>query len=96
MGSALYIAPTVLNQSYGTEADLWSLGVTLYVLLSGVPPFWGCTNEEIFESILEDPVKLEIPRLDHVSWEAKELIFLLLNKDPRRGFLSAKDVLSKF
>jgi calcium-dependent protein kinase len=48
-GTPYYVAPEVLNGSYGKECDYWSLGVILYVMLSGEHPFYGESTAKIFD-----------------------------------------------
>jgi len=53
-GSCYYVAPEVLEGSYDYRCDIWSLGVILYILLVGYPPFNGPSNATIFQSIKRD------------------------------------------
>ena len=50
-GTPLYMAPEVINGSYGKEADMWSLCVLLYTLVSGFFPFYEKNTKKVFEKI---------------------------------------------
>jgi calcium-dependent protein kinase len=51
-GTAYYVAPEVIAGNYNWQCDTWSIGVVLYVLLAGSPPFIGKDKEEIYQSVL--------------------------------------------
>ncbi|GJP41484.1 hypothetical protein CLOM_g1157 [Closterium sp. NIES-68] len=89
-GSPFYMAPDVLTGEYGVEADVWSLGVILYVLLSGNTPFWGPDDNAVFASVLGGKVDMSGPAWAGVSAEAKSLIRCMLQRDPRRRPSAAK------
>ncbi|KAI5061192.1 hypothetical protein GOP47_0023697 [Adiantum capillus-veneris] len=80
-GSAYYMAPEVLCGEYSEEVDMWSAGVILYVLLSGVPPFWGHTEEGIFTAIQEGQLDLTSEPWQKISASAKDLIVQMLCVD---------------
>lgn len=50
-GTPYFIPPEVLNEKYGNECDIWSLGVVLYMMMTGLHPFEGDTRPEVFEKI---------------------------------------------
>ncbi|CAN6811569.1 hypothetical protein Bca4012_004564 [Brassica carinata] len=92
VGSAYYVAPEVLRRRYGKEVDIWSAGIILYILLSGVPPFWAETEKGIFDAILEGHIDFESQPWPSISNSAKDLVRKMLTADPKRR-ISAADVL---
>lgn len=77
-GTAYYIAPEVIRNNYNEKCDIWSLGVIMYILLSGEPPFSDDNDNVIFKKILVGKYKLSGKLWDKISYEAKELIKKLL------------------
>ncbi|KAJ3671445.1 hypothetical protein LUZ60_007524 [Juncus effusus] len=92
VGSPYYVAPEVLLKCYGPESDVWSAGVILYILLSGIPPFWAETEAEIFKQILKGKLDFESEPWPLISDDAKDLVRKMLERDPSRR-LKAHEVL---
>ncbi|KAL2539859.1 Calcium-dependent protein kinase 1 [Abeliophyllum distichum] len=92
VGSPYYVAPEVLRKRYGPEADVWSAGVIVYILLSGVPPFWDETEQGIFEQVLHGDLDFSSDPWPSISESAKDLVRKMLVRDPRRR-LTAHEVL---
>ncbi|XP_057754958.1 calcium-dependent protein kinase 2-like [Arachis stenosperma] len=90
VGSAYYVAPEVLRRSYGKEIDIWSAGIMLYILLSGVPPFWAETEKGIFDAILEGVIDFESEPWPSISNSAKDLVRKMLTQDPKKRITSAE------
>lgn len=77
-GTPYYMAPEVLEGSYSKQADIWSLGVLLYTLVSGYLPFQGANAAEVFRKIKEADYHFEHAEFKAVSDECKDLIGKLL------------------
>nr|TKS13927.1 calcium-dependent protein kinase 1 [Populus alba] len=92
VGSPYYVAPEVLRKHYGPEADVWSAGIILYILLSGVPPFWAETEIGIFKQILQGKLDFESEPWPSISDSAKDLIRKMLERNPKKR-LTAHEVL---
>ena len=70
----------VLKRRYGKEADIWSCGVILYILLSGVPPFWGETEQQIFDAVAKGHIDFKTDPWPNVSSEAKDAVCMMLQQ----------------
>ncbi|KAI5679682.1 hypothetical protein M9H77_00909 [Catharanthus roseus] len=84
VGSPYYVAPEVLRKHYGQECDIWSAGVIIYILLSGVPPFWDETEQGIFEQVLKGELDFVSEPWPSISESAKDLIRKMLVRDPKK------------
>ncbi|GAB5358575.1 hypothetical protein AAMO2058_000470100 [Amorphochlora amoebiformis] len=84
-GSPGYVAPEILHQKIYNEAvDLWSLGVILYTMLCGYPPFYHEKHATLFEIIKAGDYEFHESHWGSVSDPAKHLISRLLCVDPGR------------
>ncbi|XP_059640710.1 serine/threonine-protein kinase AtPK2/AtPK19-like isoform X2 [Cornus florida] len=80
-GTAEYMAPEILlSKGHNKDADWWSVGILLYEMLSGQPPFTHANRKKLQEKIINEKVKLP-PRL---TSEAHSLLKGLLQKEPSK------------
>ena len=91
VGTPYYIAPEVLRREYNYKCDIWSLGVILYILLVGKPPFDGRSSESVFNKILSGKYD-KTGNYNKISSSAKQLIHKMLNYNYRER-LSCKECL---
>ncbi|XP_028851423.1 death-associated protein kinase 2 [Denticeps clupeoides] len=81
-GTPQYIAPEVINyEPLGTATDMWSIGVITYILLSGLSPFQGNTDEETLRNIVDMIYEFDDHHFRRTSTMAKDFIQQLLVKD---------------
>jgi calcium-dependent protein kinase len=82
-GTPYYVAPQVLAGKYDQSSDLWSLGVIMYVVLCGYPPFYGDTDADVLAKVRLGNFTFNAADWKNVSEDAKNLIRMLLKMNPK-------------
>merc|ERR1740138_1672011 len=80
-GTLAYVAPEVLKKSYTSQCDLWSMGVIVFILLSGRMPFHGDSEEQITD-IKKGKYTFKADYWSNVSQAAIGFIKAMLEVDP--------------
>ena len=80
-GTPYYIAPEVLKGNYTEKCDMWSIGVIIFIMLSGFPPFNGKSDDEIIGKVRRGQWNFNNEIWATISSEAKDLIKNLLTVD---------------
>ncbi|XP_060115843.1 death-associated protein kinase 2 [Heteronotia binoei] len=84
-GTPEFVAPEIVNyEPLGLPADMWSIGVITYILLSGASPFLGETKQETLANITAVSYDFDEEFFSHTSDLAKDFIRKLLVKDTRK------------
>ncbi|MCJ1409705.1 hypothetical protein MMC19_003787 [Ptychographa xylographoides] len=92
-GTPEYLAPELLlGQGYTKTVDWWTLGVLLYEMLTGLPPYYDENTNEMYRKILSEP--LHFPGPEVVPPAAKDLLIRLLDRRPdhRLGANGASEI----
>jgi calcium-dependent protein kinase len=85
LGSPLYMAPEIIKKlPYDCAVDIWALGVLLYIMLCGKPPFRGNTKESILVQVISKNISFSGDTWKKTSKEAKNFLKKMLIRDPNQ------------
>jgi serine/threonine-protein kinase len=82
LGTASYMSPEQVRcEPADPQSDVWSLGIILYEMLTGAPPFSGSPPDAVCYAITHEPIP---PSTMGVPWALRSLVFRALSKSPAR------------
>jgi calcium-dependent protein kinase len=84
VGTIYTMAPELLGQNYDSKADVWSIGVMAFMLLSSSMPFYGSDRRRMMKCILKGQCNFESPRWKSVSNESRKFVRTLLQVCPHQ------------
>lgn len=91
-GTPYYVSPEVLEGQYAEKSDVWSIGVIMYMMLCGSPPFQGNDIKAVLASVMAAQLRFDQKEWKGVSTEAKTVLRALLTRDPERRLSAAEAV----
>ena len=92
-GTPGYVAPEILRKErYGTKADMWSMGVIVFILMGGYPPFHSDNLRELLRLTKAGKFEFDPEYWGEISTGAKDMISSMLDTDPEKR-ASAEDIL---
>jgi calcium/calmodulin-dependent protein kinase I len=96
-GTPSYVAPEILERTpYDTRVDMWSLGVIVYIILGGYPPFIGQNHRELFRKIRKGQYEFHDEYWGQVSGDAKDFISSLLTVNPSKRLSARASLTNKW
>ena len=90
VGSSYYIAPEVIKGKYDESCDIWSIGVIMYIMLIGTPPFNGDEDDDILKAVTNGKYDTTLPQYQALSDNAKDLLTKLLKYNPSDRITAAE------
>jgi len=91
VGTCFYMSPEVLAGEYNEKCDVWSLGVILYVVISGRAPFNGRDDNDTMKKIVEGKFEFKWEGWKNISSQCKDLICKMITESHKR--VIAQDIL---
>ena len=87
-----YVSPDVILGNYSEKCDIWSVGVILYVMLKGNPPYQGKNEKELLQKIVNEEISFNEYYWNDISPEAKYFMKLLMTHDPNKRISASEAI----